>query len=494
MDAPTAPLPLGSASLHAVTRMPTPAYDRSRVVPGIVHVGVGGFARAHLAEYLDRLLAAGETGWGICGVGTRPGDRGVADVLRAQDGLFTLVLKHPDGRLEARVVGSLVAYLYAPDDPEAVLEQMAAPTTRIVSLTITEGGYLVDPQTRRFTPEAEPAVLLDLQPGAVPSTVFGLVVEALARRRARGLAPFTVLSCDNVQANGEVARAAFAGFASLRDPELGGWVREHVAFPSSMVDRITPVTTDEDRAGVADRFGVADGWPVVCEPFQQWVLQDAFGLGRPPLEDVGVQLVEDVHPYELMKLRLLNAGHQALGHLGSLAGHRTTDAACADPALAPFLLAYMEQEATPTLAPVPGIDLAGYRQTLLERFGNPHIRDTLARLCAESSDRIPTFLLPVVRAQRAAGGPVARSALVVAAWALTAQGLDEQGAPLVVVDRLLETVRAAAERTHEDPAAFLRDTGVFGDLADDPVFTAAFVEALAALRRLGARASASAAR
>ena len=472
----------------AAAGVPVPAYDRSRVAAGIVHVGVGGFARAHLAEYCDRLLAAGERAWGICGVGTQPGDRGLSEVLLAQDGLYTLVVKHPDGRLEPRVVGSLVSYLYAPDDPEAVVEQMAAATTRIVSLTITEGGYLVDPTSRRFTPQAQPAVLLDLQPGAAPSTVFALVVEALARRRARGLPPFTVLSCDNVQRNGDVAREAFAGFAALRDAELGDWVRGHVAFPSSMVDRITPATTDEDRAALAER-GVPDGWPVVCEAFQQWVLEDAFGLGRPPLETVGVQLVDDVHPYELMKLRLLNAGHQALGYLGHLAGHRTTDAACADPLLAAFLRAYLEREATPALPPVPGIDLADYRRTLLERFANPYVRDTLARLCAESSDRIPTFLLPVVRAQRAAGGEFACSALVVAAWARYAEGVDERGEPIRLVDRLLETVHAAAEHSRQDPAAFLRDTGVFGDLATDAAFVEAFTRSLAALRRQGVRAT-----
>jgi mannitol 2-dehydrogenase len=477
-----------SAATVSALAVPTPRYDRSAVRAGIVHLGVGGFHRAHEALYVDRLLAAGHTDWGICGVGTQPSDRRMRDVLRAQDGLYTLVVKHPDTRREMQVVGSLVDYLFAPDEPEAVVERLAAETTRIVSLTITEGGYPVDPLTGGFRP-VEPSLLLDLQPDSRPTTVFGLVTEALARRRARGLPAFTVLSCDNVPRNGQVCRAAFSGFADRRDPGLGAWVREHVAFPSSMVDRITPGTTDEDRVAVSDVLGVTDEWPVACEGWLQWVLEDTWADGSPPWGEVGVQLVEDVHPYELMKLRLLNAGHQALGYLGYLAGYRTTDEACSDASFRAFVLGYMEHEATPTLLPVPGVDLEDYRRSLVERFANPAVRDTLARLCAESSDRISTFLLPVVREQLARGGPVDRSALVVAAWARYAEGVDEQGEPIVVVDRLLEPVRAAAARSREDPAAFLAELDMFGDLAGSAVFVAAFTRWLQVLRERGARAA-----
>jgi mannitol 2-dehydrogenase len=263
-------------------------------------------------------------------------------------------------------------------------------------------------------------------------------------------------------------------------------VGSEVAFPSSMVDRITPVTSDTDRADLADRFGIEDGWPVVAEPYEQWVLEDAFSDGRPPWDEVGVQLVADVAPYELMKLRLLNAGHQAIGYLGYLAGYRYTDEVCRDQDFARFLLDYMADEATPTLQPVPGVDLAAYRASLLERFGNPHVRDTLARLCAETSDRIPTFLLPVIRDQLARGGDVTRSALVVASWARYAEGVDEQGQPIDVVDRQLETIRAAAA------GDFLHASGVFGDLAHDLRFVAAYEEQLARLRTLGAKAAVAA--
>ena len=479
---------LTNASLSALSgSVSVPTYDRSKVTVGIVHIGVGGFHRAHQAMYVDRLMNQGlAVEWGICGVGVLPHDSHMRDVLMAQDGLYTLVLKHPDGTLQPQVIGSIVDYLLAPDDPEGVIEKMASPQTRIVSLTVTEGGYNMHPVTGAFD-ESDERVQSDLAPGAVPSTTFGLVVEALARRRKRRVAPFTVMSCDNIQANGEVARAMFTSFARLRDAELGNWIEREVAFPNSMVDRITPVTTDEDRALVLERFGIEDGWPVVCEPFTQWVLEDHFTQGRPPLERAEVQLVEDVEPYELMKLRLLNASHQAMAYLGYLSGYRYAHEVCQDQLFVRFLLEYMDKEATPTLSPVPGVDLDDYKHTLIDRFANPEVRDTLARLCAESSDRIPKWLLPVIRQQRRTGGPFQRSALVVAAWARYAEGIDEQGEPIVVVDRLREPLMAAAARQREDPTAFLENRSLFGDLIEDPDFVPVFSALLHSLHAKGAR-------
>ncbi|MPQ97058.1 mannitol dehydrogenase family protein [Modestobacter sp. I12A-02628] len=464
-----------------------PGYDRAAVVPGIVHVGVGGFHRSHQAVYYDDLLGAGgDPAWGVCGVGLLPGDASMRDVLAEQDNLYTLLVTHPDGFVDARVVGSLVEYLFAPDDPDAVVERMAAATTRIVSLTITEGGYNVSAVTGAFDP-AHPGVQHDLQPGVPPRTAFGLVTEALRRRRELGLGPFTVVSCDNVPGNGDVARTSFTAFAALRDPDLGAWVGEHVPFPNSMVDRITPGTTDVHRTALRHRFGVTDGWPVVCEPFTQWVLEDRFAAGRPALEDVGVQLVDDVAPYELMKLRLLNASHQVLGYLGVLAGYTYVHDACQDPLFRRFLLGYLEREGAPTLPPVPGIDLARYEADLVGRFANPNVRDTLARLCAESSDRIPTFLLPVVRDNLAAGGEVRLSAAAVAGWARYAEGVDEDGTPIEVVDSRAAALRVRAAGQRADPLAFLRDRELFGDLVDDPRFTGPYTEALQALHTSGAR-------
>ena len=466
-----------------------PSYDRSAVRTGIVHFGVGGFHRAHQAMYLDRLMNAGKAlDWGICGVGVLPGDAAMKSVMDSQDCLYTLVLKNPDGTREGRVIGSITEYLLAPEDPEAVIEKMAAPDTRIVSLTITEGGYNFHHVTGEFD-AANPAVAADLEAGAVPGTVFGLVTEALLRRRDRGVPPFTVMSCDNIQGNGDVARRMFTAFAELRDPGLGEWMRQNVAFPNSMVDRITPVTTDADRDMVAADFGIEDAWPVVSEDFEQWVLEDDFPLGRPPFEDAGVQVVDDVEPYELMKLRLLNASHQGQCYFGYLAGYRYAHEVCQDPVFSRFLLDYMDREATPTLKPLPGVDLAAYKQKLIERFSNAHVRDTLARLCAESSDRIPKWLLPVIRENLAAGGEIYRSAAIVASWARYAEGVDEQGEAISVVDRLREPLMAAAARNREDPLAFISQPELFGDLASNDRFVQAYTQALSSLHDAGARAT-----
>jgi len=481
-------MPLNQAALASLPEsVARPTYDRSRVTPGIVHFGVGGFHRAHQAMYVDSLMNQGTAlDWGIIGVGTMPQDFRMRDALVPQDGLYTLVLKHPDGTLEPRVIGSVVGYHLASDDPEKVLGVLTAPSTRIVSLTITEGGYLFHPSTGELDSSA-PSLQPDLVEGAVPSTPFGYIVEALRRRREAGTAAFTVMSCDNIPGNGDVARRMISTFARLKDDGLGAWIGAEVAFPNCMVDRITPVTTSDDIDSLRERFGVEDRWPVVCEPFTQWVLEDHFTVGRPPFEEVGVQLVPDVEPYELMKLRLLNASHQALCYLGYLAGYRYAHEVCQDPLFVDFLLAYMDREATPTLPEVPGVDLTAYKHQLVERFANPEVRDTLARLCAESSDRIPKWLVPVIRTNLEHDGEVELSALVVAAWARYAEGLDEQGQPIEVVDQLREQLMAAAGRQGEDPLAFLRDERLFGDLAEQDTFTRAYERFLTSLHAHGAR-------
>lgn len=501
-NAPSAEaLPL-SASVLPRLGIAVPRYDRSAVTAGIVHIGVGGFHRAHQAMYLDRLMNEGlALDWGICGMGLLPGDARMQAALAAQDHLYTLVLKHPDGSTDARVIGSIVDYVHAPADPEAAVERLADPAVRIVSLTITEGGYNFHQATGAFD-AAHPDVVHDLADAAAaargeaaegPRSVFGLVVEALHRRRARGVAPFTVMSCDNIPGNGDVARRQFTAYATLRDPGLAAWIEDNVPCPNSMVDRITPVTSEEDRRRLAEEHGVEDRWPVVCEPFTQWVLEDDFvggAAGRPPWEAAGVQLVEDVEPYELMKLRLLNASHQALCYPGYLAGYRYAHEVCADPVFVAYLHRYMDREATPTLHPVPGIDLAAYKSLLIERFANPAVRDTLARLCAESSDRIPTWLVPVIHDNLAAGRPVELSAAIVASWARYAEGVDEQGEPIAVVDQRRDRVAAAAARQQAgDPLAFVRDRDLFGELAEQPAFTGPYLSALASFHDRGARAT-----
>lgn len=446
-------------------KIPVPTYDRSQIGVGIAHFGVGGFHRSHQAMYIDRLLGDGlARDFGICGVGVLPGDERMRDALRGQDHLYTLILEHPDGTREPRVIGSIVDYRYAPDDPESVIELLAAPATRIISLTITEGGY---------------------QPPL--SAVFGLVAEACNRRRERGLPSPTIVSCDNIAGNGDVARHVFISYAERVDPELAQWMREKTTFPNSMVDRITPVTTPDVLERLESEFGVTDAWPVIAEPFAMWVVEDHFADGRPPLDQAGVQLVDDVAPYEAMKLRLLNAGHQGLCYFAYLAGYRLVHDAAQDPVIAEFVARYMDSEAMPTLQRIPGLD--EFRAGLLPRFANPHIRDTVARLCADSSDRIPKWLLPVVRDNLRTGGAVRRSAAIVASWARYAEAVDEQGEPIEVVDRLADALVPLARSQCDDPVAFLANRSVFGDLVDQERFREAYVWALDSLYRHGARAT-----
>jgi mannitol 2-dehydrogenase len=439
--------------------------------------------------YVDRRMNAGDAyDWAICGVGVLEADRHMRDALEAQGCLYTLVEKHSDGSYKPRVIGSIIEYLYAPDDPGAVIERLADEATRIVTLTVTEGGYGIDDTTGEFDPDT-PGVMEDLEAGAVPRTVFGLITQALALRHDRGTAPFTVVSCDNLPGNGRLARTAFTAFARLRDPELAGWIEREVSFPNSMVDRITPATTEADRDALRERFGIDDRWPVVCEPFVQWVLEDSFSSGRPRFEQAGVQTVDDVEPYELMKLRLLNGSHQGLCYLGHLCRYRLVHEAAQDPLFRGFLRGYMDNEAAPTLDPVPGVELEDYERTLIERFSNSEIRDTIARLCAESSDRIPKWVVPVARIQLARDGEVARCATIIASWARYAEGVDEQGAPIDVVDRRREQVMALARRNREDPLAFLTQRELFGDLVEHARFTDAYLSALRSLHDRGARAT-----
>lgn len=467
----------------------SPTYDRSQVTTGIVHFGLGNFHRAHQAMYLDRLMGRGEAlDWGICGVGVMPQDARMRDVMDAQGGLYTLVLKHADGTLEPRVIGSIHDYLFAPDDPGAVLDVMTAPSTRIVSLTVTEGGYNIDDETGRFRTDAHDAVH-DAHEPAAPRSTFGFIVEALRRRRAAGTAPFTVMSCDNLPGNGNIAHTAVVSQAGIADPELAEWIDREVSFPNCMVDRITPVTTPADVEMVHEEYGIEDAWPVTCEPFVQWVLEDHFTLGRPAWEEVGVQMVQDVVPYELMKLRLLNASHQSLAHWGRLLSVEFADVAASDPDIAGVTRAFVEREALPTLRAVPGIDLPIYVDTLFERFTNPAIADTLARLTQDASDRMPKFVLPTVRDNLAAGRPVPLGAAMVAAWSLGDEGVAEDGSTIVLDDKRGDELAASARRQAAgDDLAFISDEAVFGTLARDARFVEAFTSALHGIRERGARA------
>lgn len=458
-----------------------PQYGGEDVRVGIVHFGVGNFHRAHQAMYLDRLMNRGlARDWAICGVGLLERDARMRDALLGQDGLYTLTLRHPDGTDEVSVIGSIPRFLYAPEQPDAVLAQLVSPDVRIVSLTITEGGYVADPINGR-NPEDDPLVAAEVAGGlAQPRTAFGWIVAALRERRARGIAPFTVLSCDNVPANGQVCRLSVEGVARLVDPQLAEWIAAEVAFPDTMVDRITPATAPADLDRARETLGVEDAWPVASEPFTQWVVEDHFPAGRPPLEQVGVTLTADVEPYEAIKLRLLNGAHQAMAYLGQLAGFTYVDEACTDPRFAGFVRAYIEREGAPTLTVPDGFDLPGYIGQLFERFGNPQVRDPLARLSVDTSNRIPKFVLPVVADRLAAGSSCPVGAAVIAAWRagcrLAAQGrftLDDAAAPSLVT--------AASG----DPRDFLTQVPTLAPFAADPGFVAAFERAADLLDRGG---------
>jgi mannitol 2-dehydrogenase len=473
------------ASLPAGVAGPT--YDRSRVARSIVHIGVGGFFRAHQAVYLDRLLhRPGYTDWGYVGVGLLPHDAAIRDAMAAQDCLYTVIERSAQGDV-ARVIGSVLDFLYAPDDPEAVLEKMADPGTRIVALTITEGGYYVD--GHGHFDATHPDIVHDLAHPHAPRCSFGYLAEALQRRRGRGLAPFTVLSCDNLQHNGNVARDMLLAFMQLLDPELAGWLAQYGSFPNNMVDRITPATTDEHRALLRDKFGLDDKWPVMTEPFMQWVIEDHFPNGRPAWEDVGAQMTDDVLPYEKMKLRLLNAGHQAICYLGMLFGYTYAHEAMADAGIRQLFIDMMDIEVTPLLPAVAGIDLDVYKQTLVERFSNPAIRDQLSRIGTEGSARIPKFVLPSIREQLNQNGPIARLSFTVACWFRYLNGAAEDGAIMPLIDPYAAQLHEQALRGGDDAACLLSLRAFFGDLPDQPRFVAAVSDHLTRLYREGARAA-----
>ncbi len=407
--------------------MGLPAYALSDTRQGIAHIGVGGFHRAHQAYYTDALMNTGEAlDWAICGVGLRAEDRRARDDLNEQDYLFTLFELGDTDDTEVRVIGAIRDMLLAEDGAQTLIDKLASPDIRIVSLTITEGGYCIDDSTGEFMADL-PQIQHDLAHPDSPTTVFGFLCAALAQRRAAGTPAFTLMSCDNLPHNGAVTRKALLAFAALRDADLRDWIERNVSFPNAMVDRITPMTSTAHRLQLADKHAVDDAWPVVCEPFVQWVLEDKFVNGRPAWEKVGVQFTDDVTPYEEMKIKLLNGSHLALTYLGFLKGYRFVHETMNDPLFVRYMRAYMDLDVTPQLSPVPGINLTDYKDTLVQRFSNQAIADQLERVCSDGSSKFPKFTLPTINRLIADGRETKQAALVVAAWALYLKGVDENG-------------------------------------------------------------------
>lgn len=464
-----------------------PSYDRSKVKAGILHVGIGGFHRAHQAFYTDTLLENDQAaGWGICGVALLERDQRIYDTLHQQDGLYTLMVRQPDGSLSASVIGAIVEYYFAPENPQRVIEKMASDAIKIITLTITEGGYNFDAATGEFKMN-EPDIQWDLTHEDTPKTVFGYLTQALKRRKARNL-PLTIQSCDNIQQNGDIAKKMLLDYVAEADPDLIPWIRDQVTFPNSMVDRITPITTPEDIAVLEQTYGIRDKWPVVSEFFYQWVIEDDFIAGRPAWNEAGAQFVPDVHPYEKMKIGIVNGGHSLIGLTGYLAGYGSIDETVHDPLFAEFLKQYMDLEVIPVLDEIAGVDLQEYRSTVIRRFGNPFIKDTVGRIIQESSAKIPKFILPTISENIRNGGPIRRSVTVVACWYryLELAVIEDRfgGVEDAMKEPLLEQVERSLQSS---PLHFLQFESIFGSLCGVERFQNTFLQIIQRIRRDGIR-------
>jgi mannitol 2-dehydrogenase len=468
-------------------RVPVPSYERGSLTPGIVHFGVGNFHRAHFAVYLDDLFNLGEGhDWALVGAGVLASDDAIRQKLAAQDYLTTIVEQETNVSA-ARVIGPMIDFV-APADKSALIARLADPAIRIVSLTITEGGYFIDPATGVFNP-AHPSIAQDAQHPDDPATVFGLILAGLAKRRAAGAVPFTVMSCDNVPHNGIVARNAVVGLARLIDPKLAAWIAESVAFPNAMVDRITPATTAEQREFLAGTFGIDDQSPVFCEEFRQWVLEDKFTAGRPALEKVGVTFAADVTPFENMKIRILNGGHAVIAYPAGLMDIHFVHEAMENPLISAFLAKVHNEEIIPCVPPVPGTDLEDYRKLVERRFSNPKIADTVRRLCLDGSNRQPKFIVPSIADLLKAGRGIAGLALESALWCRYCFGTTGSGKAIEPNDPNWDRLQERARAARENPLAWLEMEDIYGETASSPVFREAFTRSLNAVWAKGAEAT-----
>lgn len=461
-----------------------PAYDRSKLTPGIVHIGLGNFHRAHMAVYLDDLFALGlGHDWAILGAGVREGDARMREALIAQDCLSTVIELDPKGK-SARRIGSMIDFLPVEPDNAALIAAMSRPEIRIVSLTVTEGGYFIDPATGLFD-QTHPEIVADSE--TPQRTAFGAIIAALRARRGAGIPPFTVMSCDNLPGNGRVTRDAVTGLARLSDPALADWIETRVAFPNGMVDRITPATGPRERA-MAAAFGLDDPVPVTCEPFRQWVVEDQFPQGRPALEKVGVTLTPHVHAFEMMKIRILNGGHATIAYPGGLMDIEYVHEAMAHPLIRGFLHKVETEEIIPYVPPVPDTDIAAYYSLIVERFRNPEVADTERRLCLDGSNRQPKFIIPSVRDALAAGGKIEGLALVSALWCRYCFGSTDNGIHIPPNDPNWDNLMARSKAAKEDPVVWLRMKPIYGDLGDSTRFVETFSAALRAVWDRGTEA------
>ncbi|TMM54775.1 mannitol dehydrogenase family protein [Sulfitobacter sabulilitoris] len=477
---------LSDATLDRLT-VERPRYDRQALTPGIVHIGVGNFHRAHQAWYLHRLMQSGEAlDWAIVGAGVRPFDAAMREKLLAQDCLTTLIQLDP-AQVSAEVIGPMIDYLPIEDGNAPLIAAMADPAIRIVTMTITESGYFIDPVDKGFD-AGHPDILHDAEHPRTPRTVFGAMVAALRLRRDAGHGPFTGMSCDNLQGNGAILRQAVVSLARMTDPDLAGWIDANATFPNSMVDCIAPATGPRELA-LAEAFGIKDAAVVTHEAYRQWVIEDAFCAGRPKWDKVGAVFSDDVHAYETMKIRILNAGHQVLSNVGEVLGRHTIADCMADPLISALFSKVQTEEIAPAVAPVPGMTPMEYVSLIERRFSNPRIVDTTRRVAFDGSARHTGFVLPIVRDRLAAGGPVEGLALVEALWARMCEGTREDGTDIAANDPLWEDLTAVARTAKTTPAAWLGQRRIYGDLAEAQPFADAFCRWLALIWEQGCAAA-----
>jgi mannitol 2-dehydrogenase len=458
----------------------TPAYHREQLTAGIVHMGVGNFHRAHQAAYIDELIGLADSysnEWAIIGAGVMEFDAKKREALAKQDWVTTLVERQAD-YVSARLIGSMIDFV--PVDPPfhgPLKSALLAPNIKIVSMTFTEGGYFLNSATGLFDPK-HPAIIEEAANPDQPKTAFGLIVQALKKRREAGINPFTVMSCDNIPHNGSVVKGVVVGLTKLFDEELAQWISQNVGFPNSMVDRITPMTGEKERKFIKDELGYEDAWPVFCEPFKQWILEDDFPSGRPALERVGVQFVEDVRPYELMKIRILNGAHAALCYAAALLELEHVHDAMEHPTISAFLDTVQRTEVIPSVPPVPDTDLIDYWHLIQTRFGNPMILDTIDRICFDGASRQPKFIIPPAADNLRDGRPVEGLALVSAMWCRYCQGKAESGKEFAPNDPIWDQLHDTAIKAAEDPSIWLGMTNIYGDVGLHPTFVDVFANSL----------------
>jgi len=479
---------LALANLPEIAKkMRVPTYQRSSLKPGILHFGVGNFHRAHLAVYLDDLFNKGlDHDWALVGAGVMSFDEKVRQTLASQDYLTTVVEQDND-LSTAHVTGSLMDFI-PPGDKQALLARLTDPAIRIVSMTITEGGYFIDPATQKFDPH-HPAIAKDGANPDDPATVFGFIVAGLKARKEKGIQPFTVMSCDNVPHNGVVTKNAVVGVAKLSDPALAGWISDTVAFPNAMVDRITPATGDRERKLCAEQFGVEDQWPVFCEEFKQWVVEDNFPLGRPQWEKVGAEFVKDVTPWEYMKIRILNGGHAVIAYVSGLMDLTFVHEAMQTPLVKSYLKKVTDEEIRPTVHPVPGTDLVDYQTLIDRRFSNPKIADTVRRLCLDGSNRQPKFIVPPIADRLAEGKSIAGLVLESALWCRYCYGTTDSGKVIEPNDPNWDMLQARAKKAKDDPQHWLDMAEIYGDVGKNPHMQEQFATTLKAIWKNGAEAT-----